>query len=204
MIMRADAEENRRRLLDVAEDLFARKGIDVTVAEIVAAADVGPPTLYRHFGTKDGLVKALTERRSEVAAANLARALAEPTGWRGLQLALRQSLEMARDNRAVREQRGLAVTPALERMLLFGWRELIDRAHQEGSVRTDFSATDVPYLIAAVAAAARAVGYQPALQERYVTLLMESLRPDPLAPLPGSAPTAEQVHDSFSPSSGNG
>lgn len=197
--MRADAEHNRRRLLDAAEDLFARRGTGVSVAEIVAAAGVGPPTLYRHFGTKDGLVQAIAERRSEVAAANLARALSQPTGWEGLQVAVRDSLAMAQANRAVREQRGLAVTPALERMLLFGWNELVERAHAEGSVRADFAPTDVPYLVAAAAAAARAVGYRPDLQERYVALIMEGLRPDPLTPLPGRAPTPEQVHNSFSP-----
>jgi AcrR family transcriptional regulator len=199
--MRADAEANRMRLLDAAEDLFAQHGTGVTVAEIVTAAGVGPPTLYRHYGTKDGLIRAVEARRSEVVAAQLARALAQPTGWDGLRVAVEGSLDVARENRAIREQRGLAMPPSLERTLLSGWTELIERGHHEGSIRRDFGPTDVPYLFSAIAAVARAAHYRHPLQDRYVSLLMESLRPDIRSPLPGQPPRPEEVHESFSPDS---
>jgi AcrR family transcriptional regulator len=199
--MRADAETNRRRLLDVAEHLFAQRGSDVTVAEIVAVAGVGPPTLYRHFGTKDGLIRAVEERRSEAAVAQLARALGQPTGWDGLRVAIEGSLDLARGNQAVRDQRGLALAPTLERLLLSGWSELIERGQKEGSIRADFGATDVPYLFVAIAAVGRAIRYKQPLQDRYVALLMEGRRPDVRGPLPGQPPSAREVHESFSPDS---
>lgn len=55
--------DNKDRLLDEALHLFARQGVDaVGVQEVVDAAGVTKPTLYHHFGSKDGLVKALVDR----------------------------------------------------------------------------------------------------------------------------------------------
>lgn len=45
------------RAQEVALDLFESRGFDaVTVEEIARAADVGPASLYRNFGTKEQLV----------------------------------------------------------------------------------------------------------------------------------------------------
>lgn len=53
----------KERLLDEALRLFARRGVDaVGVQEIVDAAEVTKPTLYHHYGNKEGLVSALVER----------------------------------------------------------------------------------------------------------------------------------------------
>jgi AcrR family transcriptional regulator len=46
-----------RRVQEVALDLFEERGYArVTIEEIAAAAEVGPATIYRHFGTKERLV----------------------------------------------------------------------------------------------------------------------------------------------------
>lgn len=51
------------RLLEEALRLFARRGVDaVGVQEVVDAAGVTKPTLYHHYGSKEGLVKALVDR----------------------------------------------------------------------------------------------------------------------------------------------
>lgn len=55
--------DNRERILDEALVLFSRRGVDsVGVQEIVDAAGVTKPTLYHHFGSKEGLVKAILHR----------------------------------------------------------------------------------------------------------------------------------------------
>lgn len=55
--------DTKERLLDEALALFARRGVDaVGIQEIVEAAEVTKPTLYHHFGSKEGLVKALADR----------------------------------------------------------------------------------------------------------------------------------------------
>lgn len=46
-----------RRLQEVALDLFEDRGFgSVTIEEIAAAADLGPATVYRNFGTKERIV----------------------------------------------------------------------------------------------------------------------------------------------------
>jgi AcrR family transcriptional regulator len=53
---RRDAAENRRRVLAVARDLFAERGVDrVSMHEIAKAAGIGQGTLYRRYAHK-GLV----------------------------------------------------------------------------------------------------------------------------------------------------
>src|SRR5437763_7281448 len=52
--------EVARQIARVAARLFAERGYDATsVREIVEAAGVTKPTLYYHFGSKEGLAQAL-------------------------------------------------------------------------------------------------------------------------------------------------
>jgi AcrR family transcriptional regulator len=55
--LRADAQRNRDRLLEVAARVFADGG-DVTLEGIAREAGVGIGTLYRHFPTREALVEA--------------------------------------------------------------------------------------------------------------------------------------------------
>src|SRR5215472_3034478 len=57
--LRADAERNRRRLLDAAQELFRERGLEVGVAEIAQRAGVGRGTLFRNFPTKQDLITAI-------------------------------------------------------------------------------------------------------------------------------------------------
>jgi len=57
--MRADAQRNRRRILEAAEEVFARDGIAVGVDVVAERAGVGVGTLYRHFPTKEALFEAI-------------------------------------------------------------------------------------------------------------------------------------------------
>lgn len=60
--MRRPGSETREHLLQVAHDLFYWRGIRATGVDSVAAeAGVAPTTLYRLFGSKDGLVDAYVD-----------------------------------------------------------------------------------------------------------------------------------------------
>jgi AcrR family transcriptional regulator len=57
--LRADAQRNRERLLAVAREVFAEKGVEAPLEEIARRAGVGIGTLYRHFPTRLDLVGAI-------------------------------------------------------------------------------------------------------------------------------------------------
>ena len=54
--------ERREQLLDAAERAVRRHGPDVTMEDFAAEAGITKPILYRHFGSKGGLYRALAER----------------------------------------------------------------------------------------------------------------------------------------------
>ena len=56
--LRADAQRNRDRLLEVAVRAFSAEGPDVTLEAVAREAGVGIGTLYRHFPTREALVEA--------------------------------------------------------------------------------------------------------------------------------------------------
>ncbi|MFF8313507.1 TetR/AcrR family transcriptional regulator [Streptomyces lydicus] len=64
---RADALRNRETVLAAADELFARSASPRTVSmdEIAAAAGVGKGTLFRRFGDRTGLIRAVFEARIE-------------------------------------------------------------------------------------------------------------------------------------------
>jgi AcrR family transcriptional regulator len=73
---RADAQRNRARILEAAENVFAVEGIEVPVDVIAEKAGVGVGTLYRHFTTKEKLCEAVLLDRLSALTLD-ARALAD-------------------------------------------------------------------------------------------------------------------------------
>lgn len=61
--LRADAQRNRQRILDAAEETFARDGLSVPIDAVAEQAGVGVGTVYRHFPTKEALFLAIVEAR---------------------------------------------------------------------------------------------------------------------------------------------
>lgn len=61
---RADAARNRRRLLEAAERIMAERGVEgLWVMDVAEAAGVGVGTLYRRFGDRAGLARALLDEQ---------------------------------------------------------------------------------------------------------------------------------------------
>jgi AcrR family transcriptional regulator len=64
--VRADAQRNRDRIVEVARASFRAKGFDaVSMDEVAKGAGVGTGTLYRHFPTKESLYDAVLEAWAE-------------------------------------------------------------------------------------------------------------------------------------------
>ncbi len=61
---RADAARNRATILAAAGRLVAEQGAEsVTMDQVARAAEVGKGTLFRHFGDRCGLMRALLDER---------------------------------------------------------------------------------------------------------------------------------------------
>ncbi|MCB9744102.1 MAG: helix-turn-helix transcriptional regulator [Alphaproteobacteria bacterium] len=57
-------EGARQRALDAACEVFVAEGFGASMERIAEVAGIGPATLYRHFGDKDGLLRAFVQERS--------------------------------------------------------------------------------------------------------------------------------------------
>lgn len=61
----SDAQAAQLTLLKTAEECFERYGVRrVTMDEIAATAGVSRPTLYRYFGDRDSLIRAIVDHRA--------------------------------------------------------------------------------------------------------------------------------------------
>jgi AcrR family transcriptional regulator len=59
--MRADAQRNRERLIEVARQVFREQGYDASLDEVAKRAGVGAGTLYRHFPSREVLLDAIMQ-----------------------------------------------------------------------------------------------------------------------------------------------
>jgi AcrR family transcriptional regulator len=189
--LRADAERNRRRILAAAKDLFATRGLDVTLDEIARHAGVGTGTAYRRFPNKDALIDALmVDRVAELA--DIARdCLEEPDPWVGLTGYLERALAVQAADRGLKEVlfssgRGRERSNQARQQIAPVVTKLVRRAKEAGVVRQDFETSDVPlinFMINTLVDFGRDV--EPELYKRYLAIVIDGLRPrDDLEPLP--------------------
>jgi len=61
--LRADAQRNRDRLIEIATVAFADAGSEVALEEIARSAQVGIGTFYRHFPSREALVLAVYRKQ---------------------------------------------------------------------------------------------------------------------------------------------
>jgi AcrR family transcriptional regulator len=180
--MRADARENRDKLLAAASEHFAAGGPDASLESIARAAGVGIGTLYRHFPSREALIEAVYRHEVDqlcTAAGELlaehapAEALAEwmerfvayATTKRGLAGALKTVAAAQSDLFATTRERQLKAI-----------RELLAAGIAAGQIRSDVTAEDVLTAMNAVWTIA-ADGEQWASQAlRVLRLLMDGLR----------------------------
>ncbi|MBU1669468.1 MAG: TetR/AcrR family transcriptional regulator [Actinobacteria bacterium] len=82
------AEKKQQQILEVAEEIFARKGFSAaTVREIAEGVNIKTPALYYHFRSKEEIFNSLvTERYAELRLKVLKPIRQEPDARRKLQL----------------------------------------------------------------------------------------------------------------------
>jgi AcrR family transcriptional regulator len=182
--LRADAERNRRRILEAAADVFAERGLGVSLDDIAVAAGVGVGTVYRRFPDKDALIDALFEDKiGEVAdAARAALEIDDP--WDSFETFVRAVAALQAKDRGLKEaltsaDRGRErVAFARSQIAPIGMR-IIGRAQEAGVVRADLGALDIPatfFTIGHLADRSRHVA--PGYWERLLTIFLDGVRAD--------------------------
>ncbi|KOG22778.1 MULTISPECIES: TetR family transcriptional regulator [Streptomyces] len=78
----APAEQRRRELLEAADRVVLRDGPKASMNAIAAEAGITKPILYRHFGDKGGLYRALATRHTDALLASLRASLDAPADRR--------------------------------------------------------------------------------------------------------------------------
>jgi AcrR family transcriptional regulator len=199
--LRADAQRNRQRILDAARDLFAERGLGVTLNDIAHHAGVGVGTVYRRFPDKKQLIDGLFEQRLEELVTLMNAAVSDPDPWRGLSGFLERALELQAADRGLRElisgmPDGLERVTRIRGLLLPLGTELVRRAQEAGKLRRDITPQDLPIIqmsLATIIDAARDV--EPDLWRRYLHIVLRGLsaEPEELGPLEAGPLAPEDV-----------
>jgi AcrR family transcriptional regulator len=192
--LRTDAQENRNRIVEVARDLFATRGLDVPMAAIARRAGVAVATLYRRFPTKESLVLAAFADQFAHCASIVDDALADPDPWRGFSTGVRRMCAMHAVDRGFSAAFLAAFPDAVDvdrehDEAVRGIAELVRRAKQSGALRPDFVPEDITMLLMAsggiVAATPEAA---LAVANRLVAYMLTAFRAENAGPLPPPAP----------------
>lgn len=187
---RADARRNRKRILEVARELFAEHGYDAQIDDIARRAGVGVGTVYRHFPNKLDLLDALIQARFESLSQAARDAIADPDPWTGFEGFMRYSAGVMAADRALSEamfERPEMMRTGAEDVGMPGLlEELVGRAQKAGELRDEVIWEDVPGLVCGVGRALSEgkIGPLEMSWERYLAIILDGLRAPGTARLP--------------------
>jgi AcrR family transcriptional regulator len=199
--LRKDAERNRQRILEAARELFAERGLSVTLNDVAHHAGLGVGTVYRRFPDKEVLIDTLFQEHLDEWAQLFEEGLEDPDPWQAVVSVHERALELWTRNRGLKEillgspqasQRATQQRAQLHPLAA----KLIERAQAAGEVRADATTQDygvVLMMVGAVMDAAEDV--DPELWRRYLRIALQGLRPEgtPLEPLPVAAVEPTQM-----------
>jgi AcrR family transcriptional regulator len=205
--MRADAERNRRRLLDAATQMFCERGLDVSVGEIAQQAGVGRGTLFRNFPSKEHLIAAIVVERMRESISRGRAALEAPDAGQALFDLIEQSVGRSQTDRALFDS--IAETwlanDEIRQMhgeLIGVLDALLRKAQGAGAVRDDVSAVDVLMLVKGVCEAVASFQHlKPDVILRQLDLVRAAISAPGTdqAPLRGAPPSLEDLEQAKAP-----
>lgn len=199
--LRADAERNRRRIVDAARELFASRGIDITLDDVAAHAKVGVGTVYRRFSCKEELIDGVFEQRLEDMLENAERALEAEDPWDGLvqflgDMCAEMALDRGLGDVVLGSDQGCRGIAQVRQRIDPFFAKIIDRTRESGQLRPDISVNDFYPVLGMIGAAVEfSTSVDAHNWRRYFTVLLDGLRGDgvPLTELPGRPFTDAEV-----------
>jgi AcrR family transcriptional regulator len=150
---RADAERNRRRLMDVAKKAFAERGREVTLDEIAKRAGVGIGTLYRHFPARDALLQVVYRHEVEQLAAAATTLLESREPLDALRAWLRLFVEYIETKKIIvpvlnaATSDNTALFEYSSTQIIEAANQLVARAIKKGEVQRTVRALDLLYAV---------------------------------------------------------
>ena len=183
--LRADALRNRAKILQAAAEVFADRGLDVTLDDIAHHAGVGVGTVYRRFADRETLIETLFEARMKAELQRMRDALADPDPWHGLVTFVEGVCALIATDRGMRQVMLSSaygqgeVAHCRDEFGVLG-EQLVARVKATGVVRPDFEVTDVFVLFLLIGSVTDFAGeVAPQLWRRYFEIMIDGIRARP-------------------------
>jgi len=183
--MRADAQRNRDRIVEVAREVFREQGYDASLDEVAKRAGVGAGTLYRHFPRRENLLDAVMQSWVDRVDEAAAKVLAHEGPPRDLLLAWFTAyvalVSLHKGGPAkITSAMGDPTSPIVQKcqVLTRATDRVVDRLHDEDALRAEVDSVQICRLVGGVAA----VADQGGLDESAVRPLLEVVADGMLVP----------------------
>jgi AcrR family transcriptional regulator len=182
--MRADARDNRARILEAADEVFGAGGATASTEDVAQLAGVGIATVFRHFPTKRDLLRAVLTARLE-RLRDRARDLAgSPDPGAAFRSFFSEVVEGAAHKLTIVEalvdagdQQADAAPAQAGQELRDAFAQLLERAQSAGAVRQDVAFAEVYALMVGISRATTHTDLTGAVKERMLALVFDGLLP---------------------------
>lgn len=154
--LRADAQRNYDTLLAAAHAVFQSEGADAPMEHVAREAGASQGTLYRHFPTRDHLLAAMVQDRSDRLEAEAQDGLEVSDTWGALVAWLHDYVAMGDLYRGLSARIGHALADPTSpvatqcRGMKAAFSALLTHAQDQGLVRADVTSAQVLALVSAL------------------------------------------------------
>ena len=200
---RAQAARNDEKILEAAREVFIANP-SAPIAAVAKRAGVGISALYRRYPSKEDLLRELCAdglRRYIGAAESAAADAGDP--WQAFAGFMQRVV--AADAASLTQRLAGTFEPSedLYRAAAYAGElneKVFDRAQRAGAIRPDAEVTDLGLIFEQLASVRLGDRDRThALRRRYLALALDGLRAHPQDPLPGPAPTGDELTSRWSP-----
>ncbi len=188
--LRKDAQRNRDLLVHTARQLYAARGLDVSLDEIARTAGLSSGTLYNHFPDRADLIDAVFADRVATVQRFAQHALGIEDPWAGFVHFLERICELQAADRGYNDLVSRRVPQAAaptegHRQGYELMKQIIERARRAGALRPDFTLEDMSFVTWGTARTVQATaGVRPEVWRRHLAIMLDGLRASAAHPLP--------------------